>query len=65
MNNLITISKTKMRLVPKKKKKFVERRSSYIKQKLKTGFVFLHKKLKVKNWKIIIKYSSLPIAYYS
>jgi len=51
-----------MRLVPKKKKKFVERRSSYIKLKIKTGFVFLQK-LKIK--KLVGKYYSLPITYYS
>ncbi len=54
-----------MRLVPKKKKSLSSVEVLISNKKLKTGFVFLHKKLKVKNWKIIIKYYSLPIAYYS
>jgi hypothetical protein len=43
-----------MRSVPEKSK-FVERRSSYIKLKIKTGFVFLHKfRLKVSAIKLLI-----------
>lgn len=50
-----------MRLVPKKKK--VCRAQKFLHQtKIKTGFVFLQK-LKIK--KLMGKYYSLPITYYS